>query len=300
MTSTTATPPATPRAAAPDATSTAASTAASTVGPVTEQTRRAPRSNGGCGRGKPPKINQAECVRLFLAGWTLKQLAEKYGVQRAAIQYRLRTAYVRVEDRPTPTPTKQAAAKASTSPGVRPPAPGWEEHAACLGVDDDGGDRFHPSVDEKSDHSQSVARYRAYENARTMCRACPVTVDCLRAALSVETPSTRWGIWGGLSPRQRSEIPATATTADLVRAVEVALDPAAGPDVEDVVEYSVDEMRAANTARDAWRCGRRGPLTAAEAAAYRAYQRYRGREQRRRQAESEGREYRSRALGVSA
>ena len=158
---------------------------------------------------------------------------------------------------------------------VRPPAPGWEDRAACLGVDDDGRDRFHPSVDEKSDANDSVTKWRAYELARNMCRVCPVTVACLRAALAAETPSSRYGIWGGLSPRQRSEVPANPTSHDLLAAVRAALAPSSTeiPAVQVRTDFSAGEMRAANAARDAFRKGRRGPLTPDEQAAYRAYQR---------------------------
>lgn len=105
---------------------------------------------------------------------------------------------------------------------VRPPAPGWHEHAACHGIDNDGRDRFHPSISETT-ATESRTQHQAYETARNYCRTCPVTVACLRAALAAETPSSRYGIWGGLSPRQRSDLPKHPTSAQLVDAVCSAL-----------------------------------------------------------------------------
>lgn len=223
-------------------------------------TERTPaRGNGGAGRYRTPKIDQAECIRLYREGWSIRQLAEKYDVARSAVR-----SPTKVERAPQPVTHRQSTA------AVRPPAAGWEERAACRGLDDDGGDRFHPSVDD-SDASSSVTKHRAYENARNLCRTCPVTVACLRTALAAETASSRYGIWGGLSPKQRSEIPARPTSADLVAAVQAAL---VVPEPATLrTDFTIDEQRAANTARDAHRAGRRGPLTPDEAAAYRAYQR---------------------------
>lgn len=105
---------------------------------------------------------------------------------------------------------------------VRPPAHGWHEHAACHGIDNDGHDRFHPSISETT-ASESRTQHQAYEVARNFCRVCPVTVACLRAALAAEAPSGRYGIWGGLSPRQRAYLPRQPTSSQLVDAIRAAL-----------------------------------------------------------------------------
>ena len=61
----------------------------------------------------------------------------------------------------------------------------------------------------------------------------------------------------------------------LLAAVRAALAPSSTeiPAVQVRTDFSAGEMRAANAARDAFRKGRRGPLTPDEQAAYRAYQR---------------------------
>lgn len=62
----------------------------------------------------------------------------------------------------------------------------WREKAACKGADTR---IFFPI------RGESMAPARAY------CTTCPVILDCRRHALA--TPGERWGLWGGLSERQR-------------------------------------------------------------------------------------------------
>lgn len=163
--------------------------------------------------------------------------------------------------------------------GFRPPPNGWDEHAACAGVDRDGRDRFHPATTLDPDKTGNATAARSYEIARIYCRACPVTVDCLTAALAAETPSTRAGIWGGLSPRQRTDL---TPDSDLPAAITAALQPrhystrARHPravEASDRTDFTDAEQRAANAAVDRWRRGRGLEPTADQIAAYRAYQR---------------------------
>ena len=98
----------------------------------------------------------------------------------------------------------------------------WEERAACAGVDRDGRDRFHPATTLDPDSSGNATSARSYEIARIYCRACPVTVDCLKAALAAETSTSRAGIWGGMSPRQRNDL---TPDSDLPAAIAAALTP---------------------------------------------------------------------------
>ncbi|MGH2760720.1 MAG: WhiB family transcriptional regulator [Actinomycetota bacterium] len=68
----------------------------------------------------------------------------------------------------------------------------WMLAAACRG---------HTDLFFAPDESESRAERRRREaNAKTVCNACEVRVDCLKEALEQEE---RFGIWGGLTERER-------------------------------------------------------------------------------------------------
>jgi WhiB family transcriptional regulator, redox-sensing transcriptional regulator len=62
----------------------------------------------------------------------------------------------------------------------------WMDHAACSEIGDDA--LWFP---EKGQNLR---------NAKRICQACEVRAECLEYALAHDE---RWGIWGGLSERQR-------------------------------------------------------------------------------------------------
>jgi WhiB family transcriptional regulator, redox-sensing transcriptional regulator len=64
----------------------------------------------------------------------------------------------------------------------------WQERANCLGVDPD---LFFPE------------RGASTKEAKAVCRGCEVRVDCLEYALS---HGEKFGIWGGLSERERRRV----------------------------------------------------------------------------------------------
>jgi WhiB family redox-sensing transcriptional regulator len=64
----------------------------------------------------------------------------------------------------------------------------WQELANCLGVDPD---LFFPE------------RGASTKEAKEVCRGCVVRDDCLEFALS---NSEKFGIWGGMSERERRRI----------------------------------------------------------------------------------------------
>jgi WhiB family redox-sensing transcriptional regulator len=64
----------------------------------------------------------------------------------------------------------------------------WRQKAACRGVDPD---IFYPVSEEEA------------EEARAICRACPVLESCLEWAL---TNRERDGVWGGATERERRRI----------------------------------------------------------------------------------------------
>jgi WhiB family transcriptional regulator, redox-sensing transcriptional regulator len=64
----------------------------------------------------------------------------------------------------------------------------WLDRAACLQADPDA---FYP---EKGGSSRAAKR---------VCHTCPVQTDCLSYALANDE---RFGIWGGLSERERRQL----------------------------------------------------------------------------------------------
>ena len=64
----------------------------------------------------------------------------------------------------------------------------WQDYANCLGVDPD---LFFPE------------RGASTKEAKEVCRGCVVREDCLEYALS---NSEKFGIWGGMSERERRRI----------------------------------------------------------------------------------------------
>lgn len=64
----------------------------------------------------------------------------------------------------------------------------WQDNANCLGVDPD---LFFPE------------RGASTREAKEVCRACIVRVECLEYALA---NGEKFGIWGGMSERERRRI----------------------------------------------------------------------------------------------
>ena len=65
---------------------------------------------------------------------------------------------------------------------------GWQDYANCRGAD---ADLFFPE------------RGASTRKAKGICAACQVRVECLEFAV---TKSEKFGIWGGLSERERCKI----------------------------------------------------------------------------------------------
>lgn len=64
----------------------------------------------------------------------------------------------------------------------------WRQRAACRGVDPD---IFYPVTDEEA------------EDAKAICRSCPVEQACLEWALANRESD---GVWGGATERERRRI----------------------------------------------------------------------------------------------
>ena len=68
----------------------------------------------------------------------------------------------------------------------------WLDEAACREV---GPEPFYPEAGES-------ARY-----AKAVCRVCRVRAECLTLEASLPTASRDFGVWGGLTPRERERLP---------------------------------------------------------------------------------------------
>lgn len=77
----------------------------------------------------------------------------------------------------------------SSSPISLPEPPEWRDRAACRGLDTN---LWFPDDTPRSSWA-----------AKQICKGCEVRLECLQAAL--DTPRT-YGIWGGLSERQRQDL----------------------------------------------------------------------------------------------
>jgi hypothetical protein len=91
-----------------------------------------------------------------------------------------------------PKPRRREA-RLDRVPNLAPPPPdpdkfaSWKESAACA---------TSPTPDLWFDD---------LEAARVVCKGCPVQADCLAEATALEEAGVLlWGVWGGLSPAQRS------------------------------------------------------------------------------------------------
>jgi WhiB family redox-sensing transcriptional regulator len=71
---------------------------------------------------------------------------------------------------------------------VNPWRQAWSRRAACLNMD---VDRFYPDRGEST------------REAKKVCARCPVTAECLDWAVSTKE---RYGVWGGLSERERRRL----------------------------------------------------------------------------------------------
>lgn len=78
----------------------------------------------------------------------------------------------------------------------------WQYDGAC--ADLDVNDFFSP------EHERGFARERRESAAKAYCARCPVVAECLQHAMSAREEH---GVWGGMNPRERSDLAAGKTTA---------------------------------------------------------------------------------------
>lgn len=80
-------------------------------------------------------------------------------------------------------------------PSPNPDVWNWQIEGSCRSMDN--ALFFHP------DDERGQARARREAQAKAICQRCPVLDKCREHALAVHEP---YGIWGGLSERERREI----------------------------------------------------------------------------------------------
>lgn len=74
----------------------------------------------------------------------------------------------------------------------------WADHAACAQTD---GEAWFPPGPQDSDRMNAAYAISVCQNV------CPVRAQCLEKALRLEggaSKYSRYGIWGGMTPRQRA------------------------------------------------------------------------------------------------
>lgn len=74
----------------------------------------------------------------------------------------------------------------------------WHQRGAC--VDHPNEEIFHPTNEQKNDLA-----------AKSVCARCPVSAQCLKAALAM--PQNVTGIWGGTTTKERRAMRAGLTSA---------------------------------------------------------------------------------------
>ncbi len=70
----------------------------------------------------------------------------------------------------------------------------WHRDAACASV---GPDLFYPEEDKGRRSNQQ----NNYQTLRGICNTCPVRRECRLAGVTEQ-----WGMWGGMTPRERTEM----------------------------------------------------------------------------------------------
>lgn len=84
------------------------------------------------------------------------------------------------------------------SPDLTPPTPmPWMDQALCAQVDPD---LFFELATSRYEMANQADRVSA---AKAICARCPVSAECLELALAGDE---RYGIWGGLTERERRQV----------------------------------------------------------------------------------------------
>lgn len=239
-------------------------------------------------RPKPNKFDLDELLALIADGWSIPACSDVLNVSLETVR-----KWLIATGTPFPPTTFGPPAAGGGIPDGIPdltteprgpaarPRTGWAIDAACAGIVDSDDDPFHPATsDTRGAPSAAVAA--AYERARSYCRLCPVTVDCLVTGIAGDGSNynDKHGMWGGLTPHQRRGIRGLeqATRPELESVIGMVLAQDASTAVIELSEdCTPDVMLSAAAAYQRWRRGAGPSLTLAERGAYRAFCRARPR-----------------------
>lgn len=142
-------------------------------------------------------IGNAEAAELLRAGAaTLEEIAEAEGIGLSAMRFRLNGAGWDVDGQPT--------VKAEPKPRRLLPLLGednaWMVDALCAQTDPEA---FYPEKGGSTRDAKATCNGSPATRARPATPACPVKDQCLLYALDNDE---RFGIWGGLSERERRKL----------------------------------------------------------------------------------------------
>lgn len=135
-------------------------------------------------RKPPPWLPEA--IKRYEAGETITSIAQRLGYADSNVHYHLKNAGVKFRARGPVVPRPPKGWRPPTVDEVagHEPAVGWQEQAVCRG----------------ETHIMFPGRGQAESPARALCAVCPVILDC--AVVGVRD-GEKFGIWGGLSEKQR-------------------------------------------------------------------------------------------------
>ena len=141
----------------------------------------------GPNKGQPATGTEAGYQRHYYANETPCEAC--YAGASATVRARKQLERKQPEPRPA----------ARVSRGTTPPARAdtdWKQQGACYGTFDR---TFFPGT--TGDQGKKYA-----EAAKAVCETCSVTAQCLEYALSLPLHLAEWGVWGGLTPKERRKL----------------------------------------------------------------------------------------------
>jgi hypothetical protein len=121
--------------------------------------------------------------------------------------------------------TERGGVARPAMPDIKPREMAWMKQARCAGHEDP--ELWYRSVDyygDQYDHlpnakARETARRKDRDRAKALCRACPVIAECRAFIFAYETPGQdRHGIWGGMTPADRTKAAKAATKGEEIAA----------------------------------------------------------------------------------
>lgn len=142
--------------------------------------------------GRPSRLPlNRELAEALRGGAAIAELAARYDVSESLIRGRLNDAGWGSDGHPNHKPPSPLV------PVLTFGYPDWMERALCAQV---GGDGFFP---EKGGLTEPARNAVSIAQAKRTCGHCEVRQKCLEYALENDE---RFGLWGGLSERERRKL----------------------------------------------------------------------------------------------